>query len=289
MSTASLAAVDFFHNEIAAEVNAGFPTLQRVPDTLVFKFIDYVGNLAGGERAELLPILARKAALHVFSDLAGEGMPALMANPVYQRFVQAWSGGLAGGLRYTPIHLLAGIAKDKSVGGLEGWCEKMGFTGRVMQPPQGFPIDIANIQPVKIPALRKRVEAALKTLFAKAAQTKTPQDKPEEPGGGLTFLSLARAQSAAHQGVVAGSRLRVFVEYGNKYAFHQAKYVVNLHHPGRSLKVPYVSYEGLWTAGTGSWNYISEEGVPRAVDLLCELLTYLAELPDRLPEECFRR
>ena len=91
------------------------------------------------------------------------------------------------------------------------------------------------------------------------------------------------------EGVVAGSRLKVIVEYGNKYAFHQLKYMVNLHHPGRSLKLNYLGYESLWTAGTGAWNYITDEYVPRAAELLCELLNYLAELPGRMPEQCFEK
>ena len=50
-----------------------------------------------------------------------------------------------------------------------------------------------------------------------------------------------------------------------------------------------LGYESLWTAGTGSWNYITEDYVPRAAELLCELLNYLAELPGRMPEQCFEK
>src|SRR5262249_55240292 len=39
-------------------------------------------------------------------------------------------------------------------------------------------------------------------------------------------------------------------------------------------KLNYLGYESLWTAGTGAWNYITEDYVPRAAELLCELLTY---------------
>src|SRR5262245_40110992 len=124
MSNAFSATVDFLHNELVAEKNAGFPKLSRVPDTLVFKFIDHVGNLAAAEEAELLPLLAKKAALHFLPERDSE-MPAIMAKPVYQKFVAAWSGGLASGIRYTPVHLLAGIAQDKNVGGLDGWVAKM--------------------------------------------------------------------------------------------------------------------------------------------------------------------
>jgi hypothetical protein len=287
MSDAFSATVDFLHNELVAEKNAGFPKLSRVPDTLVFKFIDYVGNLAAAGEAELLPLLAKKAALHFLPERGSE-MPAIMANAVYQKFVSAWSGGLAGGIRYTPVHLLAGIAQDKNVGGLDGWCKQMGFTGLAMTPPEGFLVDPANVRPAKIPALRKQIDAALKKLFAATAQTETSPEKvePSIP----TFLSLARAKmKPAAEGVVAGSRLKVVVEYGNKYAFHQLKYMANLRHPGRSLKIDYLGYESLWTAGTGSWNYITEDYVPRAAELLCELLNYLAELPGRMPEQCFEK
>jgi hypothetical protein len=289
VSDALSATVDFLHNELVTEKNAAFPRLKRVPDTLVFKFIDYVGNLAAAEEAELLPLLAKKAALHFLPERGSE-MPAIMANPAYQKFVSAWSGGLAGGIRYTPVHLLAGIAEDKNVGGLDGWVAQMGFGGPTLEPPQGFLVDVANIRPAKIPALRKQIDAELKKLFAATPQTETSQEKAEPSIP--TFLSLARAKMKMKplpEGVVAGSRLKVIVEYGNQYAFHQLKYMVNLHHTGRSLKLNYLGYESLWTAGTGAWNYITEAYVPRAAELLGELLTYLAELPGRMPEECFRK
>jgi hypothetical protein len=48
-----------------------------------------------------------------------------------------------------------------------------------------------------------------------------------------------------------------------------------------TIKVFRLSYERLWDANLG-WDYLTEENAARSIDLLMELIIYLADLAGRV-------
>jgi hypothetical protein len=260
------ALVDFLRTELAEEFNAGFPRLRRVPDTMVFRYLDYFAGLAPADQAELIDGLAHAGARRFFPG------PILIQDPgqygdAFRRFADGTAfRGFGGGLRYTPVKLLAGITADAKVGGLAGWCKMMNFAGLCLQPPEHHLSDPAKIVPVKTPALRKLVNAAFAKLFA-------PQVR--DLGDGICW----------YDGTLAGSSLRVQLQFGRALEPHQLRYEVMVHSPARSIRLRMMQFEALLGAGYGMWDYITEEHAGRSVELLCELVEYLARLPQRLPAD----
>src|SRR5262245_9001231 len=164
--TAQAFARDALRREFAAEWATGFPTLKRIPSTRVVRFLDYFAALSAAEQTELSDALVDRGSHYLCPPLP----PASPSGEAYSRYAAAteWRG-FGGGLRYTPIKLLAGVAKDAAIGGLAGWCQRMGFSGLSLEPSENLLSGVAAIIPAKSAQLRRRVDAALQPLFAPKA------------------------------------------------------------------------------------------------------------------------
>ncbi len=258
MTALRSAAIEFLRDEFAKEWNAGFPRLKRIPDTQVVKCLDYFAGLDAADQADLRSALARVRSGVLFQEMIAQPPE----DPAYRRFTEATGfGGFGGGYRYTPVRLLAGIAKDQHIGGLDGWFQKMNCSGRCLQPPEGLLSDLSCLKPIKPVALRKLVNAVFAKLFAPEARS---------IGGGFW----------QYQGTLGDSRLKVHIDYSQR--IEQLRYSVNLHDPSRSIAFPHLTLELIWGIGCGGWNYLTEENATRSVELLGELVAYLAELPRRM-------
>jgi hypothetical protein len=73
----------------------------------------------------------------------------------------------------------------------------------------------------------------------------------------------------------------VRIDYGGHYA--QLRYKVWVNSPNPPFTLSRATFEGLFWAGNGDWDFIVEENLSDSIQLLSELVTYLAELPRRLP------
>jgi hypothetical protein len=109
--------------------------------------------------------------------------------------------------------------------------------------------------------LRKLVDAALKRLFAPKKET------------------LGRGEHK-YSGLLENSMVTVWVDLGSTFA-GQLRYGVSVANDKHSVKPFRLSYESLWCQH-GGWDYLTEENAERAIDLLPELVTYLATLVDRV-------
>ncbi|OAI54361.1 hypothetical protein AYO44_03575 [Planctomycetaceae bacterium SCGC AG-212-F19] len=252
--------VGWLRNEFASEQRDGFSRLKRVPETRVIRFLDHFASLSPVEQSELTAVLADWSSYH----FSGTPLPA----STYQQFARATAfPDRAEGLRYTGVTLLAGLAKGVSHGGLAGWLQMRGITGLALQPPENLLRDIGDLFPVKIPTLRRLVKTAFAKLFA-------PHER--EIGDG----------NWRYEGMLASSSLQVLIGYSGKMGRPQLKYQIEVRGKGQVIAAPNVCFESVLGAGFGWWDYLTQENAERSVGLLCELVEYVARLPERLPEGC---
>ncbi len=252
--------VEWLQNEFAAEQRAGFPRLKRIPDTRVIRFLDHFATLSPVKQAELTAVLADWAS-HQFSATP-------LPTATYEQFVRATATpGMAEGLRYMGMPLLAGLAKGAEHGGLEGWFRMRGATGLGMQPPEWLLPNVAALVPVKVSTMRRLVKKAFARLFAPSLT---------EIGSGIW----------RYEGTMAGSALRILVGFSAAMGPPQFRYAVEVRGKGWVIVAPNFCFESVLGVGFGWWDYLTEENAARSVDLLCELVEYLARLPERLPAAC---
>jgi hypothetical protein len=171
---------------------------------------------------------------------------------------------LAEGLRYTGVNLLAGLANDPNHGGLPGWLQQRGITGLAAQAPELLVRDIGELVPVKVPTLRRLVKSAFAQLFAPTAR---------DIGSETWF----------YEGRLGKSALKVVIRYSGKMGRPQLDYQVQVRGKERALSAPKLCFESVLGVGFGRWDYLTQENAERSVGLLCELVEYVAGLPERLP------
>jgi hypothetical protein len=252
--------VQWLQTEFAVEQQAGFPVLKRVPDTQVIRFLDHFAGLDQARQSALKAILFEWSSYSLFD--------APSPNPMWKPFQQATAfPERRGGRRYTGVKLLAGLAKDNSHGGLSGYFRTMGIEGLALEPPQCLLGDTDALVPIGIPSLRRKVNVAFSRLFA-----------PK-----LTDLS---SETWRYEGVLDGCQIRVDIRYSGKMAWPQLAYSAQVRGKGRQIVCPNLSFESVLGVGFGHWDYLTKENTDRSVELLSELVNWLARLPDRLPPGC---
>ncbi len=252
--------------EFSREAATGFSKLRRIPSTQVIRFMDYFTGLAPAEMEALLEALAHFNSAAFFPELAGTDIAERQQHPVFGTFMQAMAfQGFGGGYRYTPVKLLAGIAKDATVGGIEGWIKQMGFTGLALEPREDLLPNLDCLNPIPPAKLRKLIDSALTNLFD-AQKTKI----------GSELLRYA--------GVLGTTRIKVDLIFAPRGLVRprQLQYLMRIL-PVGDFTWSYATYEGLWSL-PANWDYLTEENAPRSIELLAELVTYLTDLAMRVRE-----
>ncbi len=127
MTTAHEKLVRCLRNEFDEEYRGGFARLKRVPDTQVVCFLDHFARFTPSEQSERIAATAERSACR----FSGEQMP-----PSVRSFSETVGKDKPkGGVRYTGVTLLAGLAKSKTVGGLLGWLQSTGSQALPRNPP----------------------------------------------------------------------------------------------------------------------------------------------------------
>ena len=250
--------------DLAEEADAGFPTLSRIPNTLVVKVLDHVATLCPAERAMLLDSRARLGALHFFpAPLIAKAHEQLRTtDPALLRFQDATKAQpFAYGLRYLDLRMAKAMLRDAESRAMMAQTRAtLDFTPRDDLPgPLVGSTPLLEIETIRAPELRKLLNPMLKRLDI------TPQKRP---GGELIY-----------EGVIGGVPLRLSIIFSNLYA--QMTYGVTWSVRGRGLLAQRLGYETFWGASTG-WDYLSRENAARSIDLLGELLLRLARLFERI-------
>lgn len=252
--------VRWLRDEFAEEQRAGFARLKRVPDTRVIGFLDDFAALSPSDQSVLAAMLADWSSY----KLSGDPIPPSVA----EQFTRATCfRHLAEGLRYTGVNLLAGLAKDERNGGLAGWLQKTGITGLAAQPSENLVREIGDLVPVKIPTLRRLVKSAFAQLFAPTARD-------------------IDSETWFYEGVLGQSSLKVVIRYSGRMGRPQLAYQVQVQCKERALMAPDLCFESVLGVGFGRWDYLTPDNAERSVDLLGELVEYVAKLPERLPARC---
>jgi hypothetical protein len=162
------------------------------------------------------------------------------------------------------VTLLAGLAKDDKNGGLPGWLQTTGVIGLATHPAEHLARGIDDLVPVKIPSLRRLVKAEFTKRFATTA---------EDIG----------SESWRYQGTLGPSSVDVWIRYSAKMGRPQLAYQVRVKQGETTLTPPNLCFESVLGAGFGNRDYLTQDNAERSVDLLGELVEYVARLPERLP------
>ena len=250
--------LEFIRREFTTEKESGFLRLKKVPDTNVKRFLDYFSTLVPQAQQALEEALPERALQIFFFPPDGENRtlrPDWNANAPFQQFAQAmvWTAG----------------PKYWGVRELKRWASPN------LHKIRGMSIDVPEeiirlgptLHPVKAPELRKRIKSAFMQMFSA---------KPRNEGGGNWL----------YEGRLHDSVVTVRIDYGGRS--HQLRYevMVQAHAPAVVLKR--LTFESFLGAGFGWWNYITEENLDSSIALLGEFVTYLANLPSRLPVSYLR-
>jgi hypothetical protein len=251
--------------DLAEEADAGFPTLSRIPNTLVVEALDYFATLGPSERNSLLDSRARLGALHFFpAPLIAKAHETLRTtDPALLRFQDTMkSQPFSYGLRYLDLRMAKAMLRDPESRAM------MAQTRAALdfEPRDDLPealvgsTPLLEIETIRAPELRKLLNAML---------AKQVGAKPQKRIGG----------ELVYEGRIGDVPLRVSIIFSNLYA--QMTYGVTWSVRERGLLAQRLGYEAFWGASTG-WNYLTAENAARSIELLGELLLRLARLFERI-------
>jgi hypothetical protein len=238
----------FFRSEFQAEERNGFARLRRVPDSRVEESLGWYQSLSAADRASFIDLAA-----HYAHRLYGFVVGAPVIDHAQHPFCARWADPYS---RFP-------FRSQRNVMTL-----RLAVSQYKMDRRRGVPSCISeelfrfaeSVRSVKAAQLRQRLRAVLEQFG---------YEKTDDFGG--------------HRCVWDGQAFQVNVDFGSSHA--QLRYGVTM--PGLSERAMGLGggefcFETVFGMGLGWWNYIVEENVDDAFELLAELLRYLAELPKRL-------
>ncbi|WP_058866071.1 hypothetical protein [Chloracidobacterium thermophilum] len=251
--------VDWLRAEFAAEQASDFARLKRIPDTRVVRFLDTFTQLSPTEQSVVVDTLTDWSS---YSFLGQLRPPA-----VVERFSRCTTPpALAEGVRYTGVNLLAGLAKTRQYGSLQGWLTAQGITGLAAQPSEHLASRLEDLKPIKIPTLRRLVQRAFAARFATASQD-------------------MESEFWRYSGKLGETAVSVEIRYSGRMGRPQLQYGVEVENPNTRCRLSSITFEGVLGVGFGWWDYLTVENAERSVALLCDLVEYAARLPERLPRQ----
>jgi hypothetical protein len=86
-----------------------------------------------------------------------------------------------------------------------------------------------------------------------------------------------------YENTLGGSSVKLLLSFGRNLADAQLRYEIAVRNPTCTLDTPGLCFESLFGVGLGFWDYLTEANAGRSVELLCDLVEYVARLPERVP------
>jgi hypothetical protein len=249
------------------EAQSGFPRLSRIPSTGIIQFLDYFGTLTAADRDLLLSALAEIDALNLFPPpVVRERLETLVTtNAAFFRYREAMlSPPFTMGLRYVGLTMLKSILADRmSMDMMARTRATLDFVPRDDLPAALAPDpELAHIQPAKAPLLRKLINEAFLELFATGKQ--------KREGGETEYV-----------GALEGTTIKVVVDFSGRGL--QLRYGVKIPDETKTIFVWGRAYEDLWAAKPG-WDYLTEANAEPSVRMLCEHISQIVLLRNRVFE-----
>lgn len=248
---------EFLRGEFDAEASNGFARLKRVPDTHVRHFLDYYRSLNASDQDALAYASTLWGTLRLFGPGPSEQHEALKTNLAWEN----WRNEMVMGRGREPHHyysvpfLRTCVAQAKID-------RAKGKPSSVSKELEEYAVSIRN---VKAPELRKLVRPVLRSILGA---------RPFKVGGG----------DWDYEGIINGSRVMVGIDYGGRSA--QLGYEVAVQSTEPLVEFKRAGFEVVLGVGHCNWDFIVEENVNDSMALLGELVTYVADLPKRLPPGC---
>lgn len=239
------AMLTFLQEEFRREQATDFAVIRRIPDTFVWRFLDYFASLTTIGQATLADALAHRALGYFFPPAAL--IKFCPDNGAYRRY---WNELLmmGGDLKYLGTRSLRSLLSETS-----------GFT-----PPAEVLQNARAIEPVKASDIRRMVKSVFSQTFSASATNL---------GGGLW----------RYAGVYHDVQLVVDIDYNGRLA--QLRYWVYVEDKQRAIKISRFTYQTLTGLPDSHWDYLDQSNLDTSINLLKDLIIYSAELPQRLPSE----
>ncbi len=247
----------FLRGEFDAEMRTGFARLRRVPDTRVRHFLDYYGSLNAANQDALADASTLWGTLRLWGLRPSSYHEMLKTNPAWERLRHEMvMGGGRDPRYYYSVPLLRTCISQAKIDRAKG---------ELLSVPTELEEYAASVRGVKAPELRKLVGPVLQSVLGA---------RPSKLAGG----------EWAYEGAVSNSRVIVGIDYGGHSA--QLRYEVAVQSADPAVTFERAGFEIVLGVGHGKWDFIVEENVGDSVALLGEFVTYVGELPPRLPEGC---
>ena len=247
----------FLRGEFDAEARTGFARLRRVPDTQVRHFLDYYESLNAAEQDALADASTLRGAIGLWGERLSAYQETLQTNHAWEKWIH---------------ESLTGRGRDPHFNDSVRML-RMSVAQAKMERASGIPSSMSpeleeyaeSIQTVTAPQLRKLVREVLESVLGA---------KPVKTGGG----------NWNYEGATAGSQVMVSIDYGGR--LDQLRYQIAVQPLESAIGFKRTGFEMAFGVGFGRWDFIHLENVSDSMALLGELVTYMAELPHRLPAGC---
>ena len=247
----------FLRGEFDAEARSDFARLSRVPDTHVRHFIDYYRSLNAPDQNALADASTLWGMLRLAGRTASGDRETLETHPAWEKWLHEMVMGRGRDPHYYySVPLLRTCLAQAKIDRAKG--KPSSVTRELVEYA-------ATVRSVKAAELRKHVRSALCQLLGA---------RPSKIGGG----------DWDYEGTINGSRITVSIDYGGRSA--QLRYDVSVQSAEPPIALGRMGFEVVLGAGLGEWDFIVEDNLGDSMKLLSEVVTYVAELPRRLPSGC---
>jgi hypothetical protein len=239
--------LDFFRHEFAAEQKSGFALLSRVPDSTVEAKLRYYKSLSDADKTQFIDCSAH-AACRFFGLILDQPNFDHTKHPFYQQWVPTFIPW-----EFRSNHNVPMLRVSASQYKID---QRRGVRSSVSEELFRF---AQTVRSIKAPELRKRVRVVL---------AKFGYQKLDQCGGNRCSYE--------------GQEFEFNADFGSRAA--QMRYSVTPFEFRDRLPGQLLCFENALGMGLGWWDYIVEENVDDAFQLLEELIKYAALLPRRIRE-----
>ncbi len=245
----------------------GFPLLRGSPCTAAIGLINFLDRLSPDEHVSFADQMSDLVeAQNAEPAMTVEARAAIVRSlPLVERHF----GGHFGlphapptsiDVRTLPVKLLAGVMKDKQIGGFEGWLNLVRISDEpgARLPPAAHAVSLDEINPVAPARLRRLIGDSMKKRFdasAKRVASDHTKFTAQLPTGHLEcdFIFATGGNSRQQFNYCISAKFR------EQPRLHMA------------------SYEGIWRVPS-SWDYVTESNADRSIAHLLHQIATCLEL-----------